>query len=437
MSSTHPEKNCLTSFYRHTSTQSVSTVTQSSNHLSGDVLAQFCQRNNVSPLALLSAVTGLYFARIGELSEVVIGTPALITCQFEPPLTYMALACQLQSQWVKPVDDKPDTGQPEILVTCTPVETDDNRAAGPLSVCLTCGEADSLCEFTVIADNAYFSEAEATLLANRLVFLLEQGVADAQQLVGDMNLLPSAELECLSDYQQGENWPYPEHSLQKVFELQVEKTPNNVALLFDGVSLSYHELNQQANQLAGVIKANYLTENNPDILVALYFERGIEMVVSILAVLKAGGAYVPVSPDYPKTRTLYILADTATPLILSQSVFKATLDDWCTELDGAVAVLAVDDKALLNCAKTDNPPSFNSPRDLAYVIYTSGTTGNPKGVMTEHYSVVNLIVGQTQAFDFSANEVVAWMASYTFDASVEQLFLALLNGAALYVPSVA
>jgi amino acid adenylation domain-containing protein len=229
-------------------------------------------------------------------------------------------------------------------------------------------------------------------------------------------------------------------TLYQLFEQQVNKTPNNVALVFAGQSLSYQQLNQKANRLAHVIRQKYQAQQGypmaPDTLIALYLERSIEMVTAILAVFKAGGAYVPLSPDNPKARTLYLLNDTATRLVVSQTKYKGTLDNGLSELNASPSVLIVDDEPLLLDAPLDNLLPMSEPNDLAYVIYTSGTTGQPKGVMIEHQGVVTLIGGQTKAFDFTPEEVVVWLASYTFDASVEQLFLPLLNGALLYIPKI-
>ena len=345
MSSTHPEHHCLTSFYRNTSNNTLSDASffvTASATLSPDVLSGFCEAKKVSPLALLAGVTGLYFARINEAQAVSIGcvlpgspTPERViplACRLDAKLTFATmvseLELQLNSSPTGAVVQSAKSTSFEIMCQLSDVVNSDNSDPdnkSPLTVCLT--GADHFPQLSLSADAAYFNEAEATLLADRLMFLLAQGWADSDQCVAQMALLPSAELENLASYQQGADWPYPQTTLHQLFEQQVEKTPDNVALQFDGLSLSYHQLNQRVNRLALVIQNDYLTDGTAEPLIALYLERSVEMVVAILAVLKAGGAYVPVSPDYPKARTQFILADTATPLVLRQACFKSLLDD--------------------------------------------------------------------------------------------------------------
>ncbi|KKL65726.1 hypothetical protein LCGC14_2152110, partial [marine sediment metagenome] len=127
--------------------------------------------------------------------------------------------------------------------------------------------------------------------------------------------------------------PYPQDkTLQQLFEAQVEKTPDNIALVFEDEQLSYRELNQRANQLARVIRELYQHSQSkplaPDTLIALYLDRSLEMVISILAVLKAGGAYVPIAPEYPKERTLFMLEDTEAALVITQKQYLTRWDDW-------------------------------------------------------------------------------------------------------------
>ncbi|WP_299011964.1 AMP-binding protein, partial [uncultured Shewanella sp.] len=177
---------------------------------------------------------------------------------------------------------------------------------------------------------------------------------------------------------------------------QVEKTPNNVALVFEGEELTYHELNQSANQLAHQIRSQYQvkyqTSLKPNTLIALYLDRSLEMVMSILAVLKAGGAYVPIAPEYPQARTTFMFEDTAAPFIITQAHYEAQLREWLCADEQNCTVLSIDGESAENSLaeySVSNPISINQPADLAYVIYTSGTTGQPKGVMMAHVGIIN------------------------------------------------
>ncbi|MFT4929014.1 MAG: amino acid adenylation domain-containing protein, partial [Phenylobacterium sp.] len=230
-------------------------------------------------------------------------------------------------------------------------------------------------------------------------------------------------------------------TLTQLFEAQVLKTPDDIALLFedaDGTQqqLTYRELNQQANQLAQQIRARYQQEHQQpmaaDTLIALYLDRSLAMVISILAVLKAGAAYVPVSPNYPQQRSQYIFNDAGAAIILTQTKHLTMVADG---LAGEPIVLAVDSPQL-NYQKDgfkDNLACYSSANDLAYVIYTSGTTGQPKGVMLAHRGAVNMVQSLAQIYGVDDCQRALLFSEYVFDASVFELFVALTQGLSLYL----
>ncbi|WP_258087604.1 AMP-binding protein, partial [Xenorhabdus bovienii] len=164
------------------------------------------------------------------------------------------------------------------------------------------------------------------------------------------------------------------------FEAQVVATPDNVALVFAGETLTYRQVNERANQLAVVIRERYQQRRNApmpaDTPVALYLDRSLEMIISILAVLKAGGAYVPMSPEYPPERIRFILADTGSSCVVTQQRHLTALGEYTHTL----SLIAADDPSVTAERPMDNPVPVNGATDLAYIIYTSGTTGQPKGV---------------------------------------------------------
>ena len=200
-----------------------------------------------------------------------------------------------------------------------------------------------------------------------------------------------------------------------LFFQQVEKTPDEIAVVYKDQQLTYNELNILSNQLA-----NYLIYKQEIIvgdLVGLLLEKSEIVIVCIIGVLKTGAAYVPIDTENPRQRINYIQND---------SKCKVTIDDRLIEdfikVKNNLSVLAPE--------KIDLKPD-----SLCYVIYTSGTTGNPKGVMIEHQGVVNLITNHIKYLQFTENENVLFFANYCFDASVEQIFLALLNGFKLSIIS--
>ncbi|WP_376782085.1 amino acid adenylation domain-containing protein, partial [Burkholderia pseudomallei] len=222
---------------------------------------------------------------------------------------------------------------------------------------------------------------------------------------------------------------YPiEQCIHQLFEAQVDRKPEAIALTFEGQRLSYAELNARANRLAHYLQARGV---GPDRLVALCAERGIEMVVGLLAILKAGGAYVPLDPAYASDRLRGIVQDSQPALVLADAVGRAALG----ELDGALPVIDLETDALRwrEMPATNPEVASQHVHHLAYVIYTSGSTGRPKGVMVEHAQVVRLF-GATQAwFGFDERDVWTLFHSYGFDFSVWELWGALLHGGRLVI----
>src|SRR5439155_3065314 len=169
------------------------------------------------------------------------------------------------------------------------------------------------------------------------------------------------------------------------FECQVVKTPDAVALICRDQQLTYRELNARANQLARYLRKLGV---GPDVLVAVFVDRSIEMVVGLLGILKAGGAYVPLDPAYPAERIAFMLEDSKAAAIVTQQHLLSRLPSHNTK------VVCVDSASSeIGQKSKENVDSRISPQKLAYVIYTSGSTGKPKGVMIEHRNVVNFFGG--------------------------------------------
>jgi len=206
-----------------------------------------------------------------------------------------------------------------------------------------------------------------------------------------------------------------------LFEQQVEKTPNNIAVVFEEQQLTYRELNRQANQLAHYLQNKRV---KPEVLVGICVERSLEMVIGLLGILKAGGAYVPIDPSYPAARIQYMLEDSATPLLLTQNHLKKQLFEPKPE-----CVVVCFDEVDFAVQETDNPVVSNGVDDLAYVIYTSGSTGKPKGVMVEHKNLVNLITWHVKTFSVKSTDKATLLANTAFDASVWELWPNLIVGA--------
>lgn len=320
-------------------------------------------------------------------------------------------------------------------LSASPVAIDIQASPFDLSLDLT--ETDQGLTGMVFYRTSLFTADTVQRILAHFQTLLAGIVQSSDKALSTIPLLNEQERHTLLYTWNQTDAPYPhDKTLHQLFEEQVEKTPSNIALVFEGEELTYQALNQRANQLAHWVRERYQQRNQrpmpPDTLIGLYLDRGPEMVISILATLKAGGAYVPISPEYPKERTLFMLEDTQTPVLLTQRRFMEALDEWLPELPHTPDLLAADDVDLIEDLPTTNPKPTSKPTDLAYVIYTSGTTGKPKGVLTPHRGVVSLIINNDY-IKLSSKDVLLHLSNPNFDATTFEVWGALLNGAKLVV----
>lgn len=209
--------------------------------------------------------------------------------------------------------------------------------------------------------------------------------------------------------------------IHQVFAEQVEKTPNAVAVVFKNQQLTYRELNAKANQLAHYLQAMGV---GSEVLVGLCVERSIEVIIGILGILKAGGAYVPLDPAYPQERLAFMLEDTNLKVVLTKT-------EWIEILPVITAsVICLDaDWQKIEQQSQENPVCDVTPENLAYLIYTSGSTGKPKGVQMPHASVGYYLQASAKILPVNSNDIYLHTASFSFTASVRQLFLPLSQGA--------
>lgn len=218
--------------------------------------------------------------------------------------------------------------------------------------------------------------------------------------------------------------PFPsDKCIQELFEEQVERTPEAVAVCFEDEQFSYRELNQRANQLAHHLRRYGV---GPEVLVGLYMERSLEMVVGLLGILKAGGAYVPLDPTYPKERLIFIIQDAQPSVLLTQERLLSKLPEHDAQvicLDTHWAGVSQED--------TGNVDSDVEPGNLVYVIYTSGSTGTPKGILIEQHSLVNYAHYACARYGIQPGERVLQFASINFDTSAEEIYPCLISGATL------
>ncbi|WP_444626224.1 amino acid adenylation domain-containing protein [Flavobacterium columnare] len=240
--------------------------------------------------------------------------------------------------------------------------------------------------------------------------ILEKVARNSDQLISEIEIATAEERHQLLYEFNNTKVDYPkDKTIVELFEEQVAKTPDSIAVVFEDVKLTYLELNEKANQLASFLRINHAVK--VDDLVGIVLDRSANLIISILGVLKSGAAYVPIDPNYPQERIDFIVADSNCKVIIDTNFFKLF--------------------NFTNYSK-ENVDKVNFYNDLAYVIYTSGTTGKPKGVMIEHRNLVNICYWHTSSFSVDTKSRGTLFSGVGFDASVWEIFPYLINGSCLF-----
>ncbi|MCX7746300.1 MAG: amino acid adenylation domain-containing protein [Clostridia bacterium] len=319
------------------------------------------------------------------------------------------------------IDLTVSTGEQCLRFNIYELDTKVSRLDFKLDVFLNKGKALAL----VLEYNTnLFKDETMAKFIDCFINLLEQVLSDPYNKLKDLEIISGKEKQqILFDFNNTEA-EYPrEKTIHNLFEKQVERTPENIAIAFGDIQMTYRELNKKANRLGIYLAKKGVT---PESIVGIMTEPSVEMVLGILGILKAGGAYLPIDPDYPKDRIQFMLEDCKTKFLITKGGLSHKV-----EFNGEIIDLENDE-----VFREDSyalPESM--PSNLAYIIYTSGTTGIPKGVMIEHRNVVRLICNDKVLFDFNEKDVWTLFHSFCFDFSVWEIFGALLYGGKLVIVS--
>ena len=283
-------------------------------------------------------------------------------------------------------------------------------------------------------DPTLFDGATIERLLAHFQTLLAGIVADPHQRIADLPLLTLAEEQLILREWNNTATPFAhDQCIHQLFEQWAAATPDLPAIVFEGdapkasaPTLTYRQLNEQANQLAHALRRLGVgTTLGKETLVGIYLERSPELIVAILGILKAGGAYVPLDPAYPQERLAFLLHDTAAPLVISQAALATTLPAHTAQVVLLEEGFAAEPRTnLVGTAR---------PEDLVYVIYTSGSTGEPNGVLIEHRSLCNSIESDIRTFAITPGSRVPHATSFNFDAGASYLFMTLCAGATLHL----
>jgi amino acid adenylation domain-containing protein/non-ribosomal peptide synthase protein (TIGR01720 family) len=320
------------------------------------------------------------------------------------------------------LDELPEIQMDSLTVSPLAVET--GMARSDLLLCIEKTASGLIGEWEYNSD--LFDDSTITRMAQNFQTLLEGIVANPQQQVSQLPLLTLQERHQLLVEWNNNTKEYPfDKCIHQLFEEQVERTPDAVAVKFEDEQLTYRELNAKANKIAHYLQTLGV---EPEVLVGICVERSLEMIVGLLGILKAGGAYVPLDPAYPFERLSLMIEDSQPSVLLTQERLVEELPSHWAQ----VICLDSDWEAITHQSQ-ENPSSAVKTQNLAYVIYTSGSTGKPKGVLVTHQNLLH----STYARIFYYSEAVIsflLLSSFAFDSSVAGIFWTLCSGGIIVLP---
>jgi amino acid adenylation domain-containing protein len=298
----------------------------------------------------------------------------------------------------------------------------------PFKVKLTCTKQDDYLNAEFYYDVNYFSADTIQRLAGQFETLLASAIENPDGAISQLEILkPSDRHQLLVEFNNTQtNYPQ-DKCIHQLFEQQVERTPNNIAVVFENQQLTYAELNAKANQLAHYLKRQGV---GSEVLVGIYAERSLDCIIALLGILKAGGAYLPLDPALPAESLAFRLQDAQVPVVLTQKGLLKR-DDTQTHtvvyLDADWEIIAKESKA--------NPSSEVTLENLAYVLYTSGSTGQPKGVVIEHRQIMNYLYAILDRLQLPAGASFATVSTFAADLGNTVIFPALCTGGCLHIVS--
>lgn len=266
-----------------------------------------------------------------------------------------------------------------------------------------------------------FTKEDIELMHNNMCNLLTDALDNPAKKISELQMLSQDELNKLLVEFNQTDLPYEARNVSELFEDQVIKSPDSIAVVFNDKSLTYSELNEEANQLARFIQSKGITRNS---IVGIMVNRSLEMVIGILGILKAGAAYLPIDPSYPRERIVYMLDQSHTQLtLIDEDKVEIPADQDCM-----FANISLSNQTIYSGEKSNLEKDKNaSPEDLAYVLFTSGSTGRPKGVMVPHRALCNLVNSIARNLNFKSQTIVS-ITTISFDIFFGDTILPLTQG---------
>lgn len=278
-----------------------------------------------------------------------------------------------------------------------------------------------------------FKQTTIQRLAKKLVWLAKQCIANDTLAIKDIPMLSDEEEKLVLYDWNATQKEYPrEKCVYELFMEQVARTPDAVALVYEGSTMTYRELDDRSTKLAVYLQSLGVQKNN---LVGISTERSFDMLVGLLGILKAGGAYIPLDPLYPKERVEYMISNSQIQIVISHSIIRKKLGSL---LEERLTVVSLDEqwKAIEEQADSGVPlQKWSGSEDLAYVLYTSGSTGQPKGVMIPHLALTNFLIQMADSPGLTQKDKLLAITTFCFDIAGLELYLPLIQGATCYLVS--
>jgi amino acid adenylation domain-containing protein len=277
-----------------------------------------------------------------------------------------------------------------------------------------------------------FKEETIKRMIDHYINILSNIIESPKSRLSEIDLLSGAEhAQILVDWNDTVvEYPH-DKCIHELFEEQVERTPDAIAVVFKDDILTYGELNRRSNQLAHYLRSLGV---ELEVSVGICMERSLEMIIGILGILKAGGAYVPLDPDCPEARLCFMIEDSQLTTVLTQRKYTQLFSDIAKK-NNIENISLIYPETDLEVIKEESKEPFNrvTSENLAYIIYTSGSTGKPKGVRIQHQPVINLIDWAIRRFRFDENDCGLFVAALNFDLSVYDIFGILACGGMIYI----
>ena len=428
-----------------------------------DRITNYCKENKISPYALFLTAISIYIYRVKDKNDFVLGTPVLNRANFkekqmlgmfvstlplrvkvEENIKFLDLAKEISknnfsmfrhqkypySKMLEYVHKNSDIKNNlyNIAVSFQNAKTDimDNdkyetnwtfSKALDDEMQIHISDIDDTGIYSINYDykEELFGKIEVEYIHLRLMSIIENAIKDVDVDVENIEIMPESEKNKILYEFNNTKKEYPkDKTVIELFEEQVNKTPDNVALVFEGKEMTYKELNERANSLA-----HYLVESEnvkPNDVIGLIFSRSFEMIIAILGTLKAGAAYLPIDPDFPEDRIKYILQNSEAKVVITN---KKSIT-----LNKAIYF----DCNIFATFSNKNLNIKNDLKDLVYIIYTSGTTGKPKGVMIQHKNLLNLVFAIDDVKKLQETSISLSITNYTFDMFVIETLVMLFLG---------